>query len=72
MEPEPKDGGGAGPSDRGRDGFAYPPPPPKRPTLPEAPELGGVYRGRVTGTMGTGCFVELLNFAKKVICLCCC
>ncbi|GLC45966.1 hypothetical protein PLESTB_001624100 [Pleodorina starrii] len=59
-----RDGGGGG--SRDRDGFAYPPPPPKRPALPENPELGGVYRGRVTGTMGTGCFVELINFARKV------
>ncbi|EFJ49720.1 hypothetical protein VOLCADRAFT_104170 [Volvox carteri f. nagariensis] len=66
MDMDPRDGGGAGPSGRDRDGFAYPPPPPKRPALPDAPELGGVYRGRVTGTMGTGCFVELINFAKKM------
>ncbi|PNH07175.1 putative pre-mRNA-splicing factor ATP-dependent RNA helicase, partial [Tetrabaena socialis] len=73
-EPDPRaaGGGGAGPSGGGRDrdGFAFPPPPaPKRPApapLPDAAELGGVYRGRVTGTMGTGCFVELINLARKV------
>ncbi|PNW79554.1 hypothetical protein CHLRE_08g358563v5 [Chlamydomonas reinhardtii] len=56
-------GGGGG---RDRDGFALPPPPPKRPALPDGPELGGVYRGKVTGTMGTGCFVELCGMSRPV------
>ena len=43
-----------------------PPPPPKRPALPEFPDLGGVYRGKVSGTMGTGCFIEMNGFAKRV------
>jgi ATP-dependent RNA helicase DHX8/PRP22 len=33
--------------------------------LPEDPEMYGCYRGRVTGVMDFGCFVELQGFAKR-------
>ncbi|KAG2430993.1 hypothetical protein HYH02_013525 [Chlamydomonas schloesseri] len=59
-------GSGRGRGDGGDGGFAFPPPPPKRPALPDGPELGGVYRGKVTGTMGTGCFVELNGMSRPV------
>jgi ATP-dependent RNA helicase DHX8/PRP22 len=37
------------------------PPPPPGPVLPDAPVLGGVYRGTISGTMEFGCFVELIG-----------
>ncbi|KAI3436603.1 hypothetical protein D9Q98_006020 [Chlorella vulgaris] len=33
--------------------------------LPDEPEMYGVYRGKVTGVMDFGCFVELLGFRTK-------
>ena len=41
---------------------AMPLPPPKL----DAPEMGGVYRGRVSSVMEFGCFVELDCFKRKV------
>lgn len=35
---------------------ALPPPPPQ---MPEAPELGAIYQGKVSGIMEFGCFVEV-------------
>lgn len=45
-----------------------PPPPPRAAAaqLPDFPTLGAVCRGRVSGTMGTGCFIELVGFSQKV------
>lgn len=44
--------------------------PVRRPAQPPvglaAPELGAVYRGKVSGIMEFGCFVELMGFRKKV------
>ena len=59
--------GGGGRDDRrggggGRDGGFLPPPPP----LQEAPVLGGVYQGIVSGLMDFGCFVEIQGFRRKV------
>ncbi|MEW5307724.1 MAG: hypothetical protein WDW36_010101 [Sanguina aurantia] len=42
------------------------PPGPPPPTLLDAPEMGGVYRGKVSGLMEFGCFVELQGFRNKV------
>lgn len=35
------------------------------PPMPDAPVLGGVYRGKVTGVLDAGCFVELSGFRAK-------
>jgi ATP-dependent RNA helicase DHX8/PRP22 len=34
--------------------------------MPDDPELGGVYRGKVSSVMEFGCFVELEGFRKRV------
>ena len=39
-------------------------PPPPLP-MPDKPEQYSCYRGRVTGIMDIGCFVELLGFRQK-------
>ncbi len=40
-----------------------PPPPPVAPVLPEAPELYGVYRGKVRSLMATVCGAALVHSA---------
>jgi len=42
-----------------------PPPPPKAPPRSDKPELYGCYRGRVSGMMEFGAFVELLGFPGR-------
>ena len=42
------------------------PPPPPLQQLPDAPVLGGVYQGLVSGLMDFGCFVEIQGFRRKV------
>eukprot|EP00884_Botryococcus_braunii_P019060 jgi/Botrbrau1/5838/Bobra.0366s0019.1 len=42
-----------------------PPPPPRPDPLGDKPELYKCYRGRVSGLMEFGCFVELLGFRGK-------
>lgn len=54
-------GGGGG-------GGSFPPPPPPDAAAPmlDEPAMGGVYRGKVSGVMEFGCFVELQGFRRKV------
>lgn len=42
-----------------------PPPPPRPEPSSDKPELYKCYRGRVSGIMDFGCFVELLGFRSK-------
>lgn len=42
-----------------------PPPPPPKERLPDKPALYGCYRGRVSGIMEFGAFVELIGFSGK-------
>eukprot|EP00951_Prasinocladus_malaysianus_P013913 scaffold105887_cov32-Prasinocladus_malaysianus.AAC.1 len=60
--------GGSPDRQGGRDGrhsSGHNPPPPPRDRLPDKPELYGCYRGRVSGMMDFGAFVELLGFPGK-------
>jgi ATP-dependent RNA helicase DHX8/PRP22 len=42
-----------------------PPPPPRMEPLGDKPDLYKCYRGRVSGIMDFGCFVELLGFKSR-------
>ncbi len=53
--------------DRGRGEREMPPPPARAPpVMPDEPELGGCYQGKVSSVMDFGCFVELQGFRRKV------
>ena len=50
----------------GGKGRSPPPPPSSSSQLLDEPQIYSIYRGRVTGAMDFGCFVELQGFRNKV------
>ena len=62
VSPEDRDRGRYGDRDRRGPAGNRPPPAP----LLEKPERGGVHKGRVSGLMDFGCFVELQGFKSRV------
>uniref|UniRef100_A0A0C9RQC4 RNA helicase n=1 Tax=Wollemia nobilis TaxID=56998 RepID=A0A0C9RQC4_9CONI len=51
--------------DRNQNNYSLPPPPPPPAKRSSEPELYGVYQGRVSRVMDTGCFVQLNEFRGK-------